>query len=127
MTHNSSTIEHAPEPAFSETSLMTTCGDDIDFALEIAKEYLESASESIELLQSAVESRDAHGIHEVAHCLKGSSRTVGGFALADACQALEISGQQADLSSLVSQHSEVLSSYSLLEAAMQDFCRRRAA
>ena len=67
------------------------------FLEELFSSFLDNTMATIELLRRAAGGKDARGIAEAAHCLKGSSRTVGARSLADICERLEALGVAGSL------------------------------
>jgi HPt (histidine-containing phosphotransfer) domain-containing protein len=67
-------------------------GDD-SFLDEVFANFLENATTTINLLRQAARGGDGRAMVNSAHSLKGSSRTLGAFALADVCERLENLGQ----------------------------------
>ena len=56
---------------------------------EVARLFARTADERVGHLQSAVDARDGTTLRQVAHSLRGSSATLGGYRVAELCGALE--------------------------------------
>jgi HPt (histidine-containing phosphotransfer) domain-containing protein len=75
---------------FDRQHLRTMCDDDLAFEREVVGAFLDSAGDLMARMATALEAKDAAAIKAAAHGLKGSSRSIGGPALGDACSRLEI-------------------------------------
>jgi CheY-like chemotaxis protein len=75
---------------FDASRLIEACADDKDFILEIATEFCRTAKEQLKQMSEAIKLHDNDKLMRTAHTLKGSSRTIGGIALAAICEELEI-------------------------------------
>ena len=81
------------------THLATYTGGDSALNAEVLQLFLDQSVLLLRQLQTALEARDQKAWHAVAHSLKGASRGIGAFALADAAAdaetALTENGQDA--------------------------------
>jgi CheY-like chemotaxis protein len=59
------------------------------FFAELVERYTRSASDTLERLQAAVAAGDTAAVSELAHALKGSSRSVGASEVAAICERIE--------------------------------------
>jgi len=62
---------------------------DPDFVTELIDLYLESGSEQMGLLRTAVDGRNVGEVKRIAHQIKGSSGNIGAEQIADVCQEME--------------------------------------
>ena len=92
--------DHEPShsfPVLDVEHLRTVCGGDLEFEREIIGDFMAQVDPLYGSLAAAVAANDAAGIRFAAHSLKGSSRSLGAVALAEACARLESMGQSGDL------------------------------
>jgi two-component system sensor histidine kinase/response regulator len=82
-------------------SLHRICSGKASLERRVMGEFLRLLPSVMERLQGAVRSGDATQITFESHTLKGSSRTLGATALADACSDLEAAAKQEDLTTAV--------------------------
>lgn len=95
----------APEPAadaaatsdeaspIDPRALMDVFGDDPETFREILLEFIEPSNDIVDEIEQAFAAQDSNAVGAAAHKLKSSSRSVGAFALADACERLEKAGK----------------------------------
>ena len=70
-------------------------GDDAGVMLgEIVQLYLRQSRETLHQMEAAAVVGEADQLRSLAHCLKGSTATVGGARLAAVCQDIELGRQQ---------------------------------
>ena len=67
--------------------------EDTDFLHSVIDQFLEDLPRHTSTIQSAWERQDMEALTQAAHSCKGSSRTIGATALAEACYALETIGR----------------------------------
>lgn len=60
-----------------------------DIVAEIAQTFIAVVEEKLPLMRAALARTDLRTVHEQAHSLKSSARTLGALALGDVCQELE--------------------------------------
>lgn len=70
--------------------------DDPGLMEEFLDAYRQEVLQAKTGIQQAVQDCNWHGIGEIAHSLKSSSRSVGAMALGEICATLEIAGRQSD-------------------------------
>ncbi len=76
---------------FDRDHLLDMCDGDQAFEREVVESFLESAAGLIARMDQAAAAGDGAGLRAAAHGLKGSSLSIGGPDLGDACAALEAS------------------------------------
>jgi HPt (histidine-containing phosphotransfer) domain-containing protein len=74
---------------YDRNRLDDVCNGSEDLRRRILTEYMKTSPVLMSQLTASVAANDLAEIERVAHSLKGSSRTVGAFALADLCEAIE--------------------------------------
>ncbi len=74
---------------FDPTVLKTLVGGDAAVVREFLEDFAATARSLVKRIHVAIEDRDWQEAAHAAHTLKSSARTVGAFALAEACQAIE--------------------------------------
>ena len=84
-----STGEDHALPVFDRNSLLNRFGNDLDFAREILKTYLEYTPANMESLKNSLEIADFQKAFKEAHSIKGNSSNVGCLALAEAAKRME--------------------------------------
>ena len=60
-----------------------------DFALVLIEQFVQEAESQVVILRSAGQGGDAHAMKSAAHCLKGSSLTMGATRLGALCARME--------------------------------------
>src|SRR5258706_3657682 len=60
-----------------------------DFALVLIEQFIQEAESQVESLRNAGQGGDAHALKSAAHCLKGSSLTMGAMRLGALCARME--------------------------------------
>ena len=60
-----------------------------DFALVLIEQFIQEAESQVESLRNAGQGGDAHALKSAAHCLKGSSLTMGATRLGALCARME--------------------------------------
>lgn len=80
--------------------LLESAGDDEELARELRAQFLESADEAWDRVQSAFEAGDVRGVEMAAHSLKGSCWVVGAEALGAALQELESGAKSGSVAAL---------------------------
>ena len=88
--------------------------------------YLESSPELVAALRSAVEKRDASGLHAAAHSLKSTSASLGARYLASLCRELEAKGRSEDVESAAPVLDELMIEFERVTAALGRELRRKA-
>ncbi len=89
--------------------LLVACGNDQDFAAELAGLYLKTAPRLIDGINDALRSGDTAHLVSDAHGLRGISQSIGAVRMAETSEALESagrSGKTTDVLRLVSQLQE---------------------
>ncbi len=84
------------DPVIDFPAVLERVEDDRELLGELARLFLEELPERLSLIADALEARDAKGLHEVAHALKGSAGNLAAMAVFEAAKQLEHSGQTAD-------------------------------
>ena len=87
-------MSHEPEPdaepeVLDLAHLRDVCSDDVDFEREIIGDFMDQIGPMFERLAGAVAAGEPSAIRFAAHAIKGSSRSLGAVALAEACGRLE--------------------------------------
>ena len=72
--------------------LVEVCDGDVPFAHEVLRQFVVSASVTIERLQTAIDDTNLNRLTESAHALRGVCLTVGASDLADSLFAVEKAG-----------------------------------
>jgi two-component system sensor histidine kinase/response regulator len=94
---------HGPPPPASLAAvldvdqLLRVSGDDPDFERQLRDDFLASLPPLLADAQTALEASDGLALRALAHRLKGSSRTLGGDAVGDACEELEKTAERRSL------------------------------
>jgi PAS domain S-box-containing protein len=81
-------------------ALSRVIGDDPDLQRKLLQAFVKPTQKIVGVMVEAMEARDAVSMHEQAHKLKSSARTIGADALADTCQLLETAGRAEDWASI---------------------------
>jgi len=69
--------------------LCRVAGDDPEFERQLREDFIASLPLLLAEAEAAVSASDGVRLRALAHRLKGSSRTIGGSAVGDVCEALE--------------------------------------
>lgn len=69
-----------------------------DLLLELAKLFIETSSDMLAQISTAITNHDAPGLHRAAHNLKGSARIFAAGEAVDQAMRLEVMGADGDLS-----------------------------
>ncbi len=86
---------------------------------EIIDAYLEQGVELLAALERSITEKDATGLREAAHSLKGASYNVGAVPLAEITSILEQKGANADWQGVDESFSELKSCYQESIVAIQ--------
>ena len=89
-------IQQEAPAVFLRERLERNCGNDEEFAREVVDVFLRTTEETIEMLDTAVDTKDWAKVTLAAHSVKGTARTVGAEALGAACWELEQAGRSGD-------------------------------
>ncbi len=76
---------------------------------ELVGIYLDELDARLSTLKDAAERSDSEAIRKAAHLLKGSSSSIGAVGISEACDSLEVSATEGDLSRLNEQVEAILS------------------
>ncbi len=82
-------------------------GDDHEGFESLIREYINSTSQAIAELRTAVTNRNAPDIQRISHSIKGASAQLGGVRLAATCSGLEQQAKANDVSGSDSQMDEL--------------------
>ena len=111
-------------PILDFDSLHRICAGKVTLERRILGEFLRLLPAAIERVQQSVAGGDPAPIRFEAHSLKGSSRTLGATALADACADLEVLAKEGDLNGVDALATRIAAEASrlspVIEAALQD-------
>jgi histidine phosphotransfer protein HptB len=69
-----------------------------DLLLELAKLFIETSSDMLAQISTAIANGDAPGLHRAAHNLKGSARIFAAGEAVEQAMRLEVMGADGDLS-----------------------------
>jgi HPt (histidine-containing phosphotransfer) domain-containing protein len=72
-------------------------------AREIVALFMSFNDEDVRAMQQALASRDMADITHVAHRIRGATRSIGGLALAQVCEAIEAAARRKDWSAIATQ------------------------
>ena len=97
----------AEESPFDSVSMAALCGDDPALIREMLGDFVTVSRHICEELATAIDRRMAEAVRHCAHNLKGSSRTAGARAFADAAYRLESAAETADWAEVVELAGEV--------------------
>ncbi len=100
---------------------------DIEFQKELFQEFLDQTPTLMSQLDEALSAGDATTVGRVAHTLKGSARSIGADAFAEASFTLEQMGKSGDLSDAGSARQALESQWSALQNALNTFIYEEAA
>ena len=106
--------------------LLRVSGDDPDFERQLRDDFLASLPPLVAEAEAALAASDGSGLRALAHRLKGSSRTMGGDAVGDACEALEKAAERRDLAGVPAALRALRSELDRLEAALRERGRKAA-
>ena len=99
--------------------LTAVAGNDAAFERMLRGEFLGSLPPLLEQAQIALAGKDTAALKAIAHRLKGSTRTMGGDAVGDACEALEEAAGRSDFDAASAALRTVCSEVDLLEDALR--------
>jgi two-component system, sensor histidine kinase and response regulator len=77
--------------------LRRVAGDDVEFERQLRDDFVASLPLLLAEAEAALSSSDGARLRALAHRVKGSSRTIGGSAVGDACEALEKAAERGGL------------------------------
>ncbi|MBL8086856.1 MAG: Hpt domain-containing protein [Chthonomonas sp.] len=78
------------------TRLLEVADGDTEFVTQVLTEYAHTVPELLTELQTAIDHEDLLGVQSRAHDLKGTSQTVGAYALAEGARAVEMAARDED-------------------------------
>ena len=85
-------VTHAKKlktPVFDSNYLTIECGLDPLIVNSILADFLSSTTELVEQIVHAAKAKNAAGLQQACHALKGAAKSIGAMQLAEACDALE--------------------------------------
>jgi DNA-binding response OmpR family regulator len=88
------------EPSIDLDVLAQIVGAEPEKIYRFGQMFLETAEDTIGQMQVAYLAEDTQTISALGHKLKSSARTVGANSFAEICEALELSGQQNNLTEI---------------------------
>jgi signal transduction histidine kinase/DNA-binding response OmpR family regulator/uncharacterized membrane protein affecting hemolysin expression len=88
-------------------ALTSLVGDDPQAIQEILAEFVTSAWETVNGIETAFKQKSAKEVGALSHDLKSSSRAIGAYALSELCAALERAGKRDDWTT-IARHAPVL-------------------
>ncbi|MFQ3611288.1 MAG: ATP-binding protein, partial [Fimbriimonadales bacterium] len=100
---------------------------DVEFQKELFQEFLEQTPSLITELTQSLASGDANTVGRVAHTLKGSARSIGADAFAEACFVLEQMGKSGDLNGGEDALRQIQTQWTTLQDALNAFVQEEAA
>jgi HPt (histidine-containing phosphotransfer) domain-containing protein len=117
----------APRPAvLDEEQLSRVAGDDAAFERQLRDDFIASLPPLLAEAESALGASDGTRLRALAHRLKGSSLTLGGNAVGEACEALEKAAERSGLEGSAVALQKLRSELARLEDALQGRDRKAA-
>jgi len=106
--------------------LIGLCGDDAEFARELAATFLDSAPGTLAGIAGAVIGGDAGRLTAEAHGLKGACLTLGADELAEACRELEDLGRRGEARAAAGALRRAERAWRRARATLESFTEARA-
>ena len=114
-------------PVLDVEQLVRVAGDDPDFERQLRDDFLAGLRPLLAEAETALASGDGAALRGLAHRLKGSSRTLGGAAVGEACDVLEKAAERQGLEGAPAALWALRSELARLEGALRARGLRRAA
>ena len=92
---------------FDRAALTATVGDDLEMQADILADYLPSAADLVQRIQTAVSQDDIVEATSMAHRLKSSSRSVGALALGERSAHIEQAGRSGNRDALMAEAADL--------------------
>jgi CheY-like chemotaxis protein len=121
------TTNEALPPVLDTAYFTDVTGNDVEFQNELIGEYLRETPETLSRIRGAIQSGDAARTQLEVHAVKGSTRSLGGVAMGNACARLEDLAHAGDLAEAVLVFEQILAEYERLSGALESHLRERAA
>jgi len=104
---------------FAELEGLADPGDHAWIQGVVAK-FLDDAEGRIGRMRAALELRDAHGLRDLAHALKGSAGNIGAESMAEICRELQATAEMAETEKAVPLVSELAVIFDELKKLLRD-------
>jgi two-component system, sensor histidine kinase and response regulator len=108
-----------PAPVLDIEQLRRVAGDDPDFERQLRDDFVASLPLLVAEAEAALTASDGVRLRALAHRLKGSSRTIGGSAVGDACEELERAAERRGLEGAPAALRQLRSELARLTGALQ--------
>jgi HPt (histidine-containing phosphotransfer) domain-containing protein len=108
-------------PVMDNDSFWGRVGEDSALASELIELFLAEGPERFEAVRAAVHGKDADGLRQAAHALKGSVANFSAAPAADAAAALEQMGKSGNLQGADEAFVTLDRQFELLRAALAKF------
>jgi len=109
----------SPGAVFDVVPILAKFGDDMDFFCELAEIYMKDTPERIEALGHSLKNKDAKGIEDLAHKLKGTSGNFGIDGLYSLFSELQELGKESKLDEASRVLSEAAALYEQVELSLK--------
>jgi signal transduction histidine kinase/HPt (histidine-containing phosphotransfer) domain-containing protein/ActR/RegA family two-component response regulator len=105
---------------FDEASLLERLSGDRTLAQNVARTFLADIPHRLEALREHLDARDAKGVADQAHTIKGAAAAVGCASLSRLALALEKAGKASDLESARPSFENLRDEFERLKKTMED-------
>ena len=105
---------------FDEASLLERLSGDRTLAQNVARTFLSDIPHRLQALREHLDARDAKGVANQAHTIKGAAAAVGCASLSRLALALEKAGKASDLESARPSFEKLRDEFERLKKAMED-------
>ncbi len=106
-------------PVLNLQQLLMVTGSDVAFERNLREDFLQGIPQLLADADAALAAGDGPRLRALAHRLKGSSRTIGGDAVGDACEALENTAEHHGLDGALAALRILRSEMARLEGALR--------
>lgn len=121
-----SEIRHPQSEIIDDAYLYEVTGGDEGFRQQILQEFLQSSSGLLAQANGCLQSGDWSNFIRAVHTLKGSARTIGANAFADAVAALEKAGRENRVDEIPALMGNLWEQWELLEQMVNSMLKKAA-
>ncbi len=113
----------APQAAFELAAALKRVDGDAELLKELAELFLGECPQRMAEIRQAIDQRNASGLHQSAHALRGSVATFGARSAVEAAHRLETAGRDHDWSRVESDWAALEGAIGGLESVFVEFTR----
>jgi two-component system sensor histidine kinase/response regulator len=113
-------------PVLDVEEMRERLGDDDELVADIIRLYLDDYPVRVAVIAAAIQARDATGLREAAHALKGSASALSARRVVDAARALEAIGEAGDLGLAERRFAALVSEAEQLAVVLRELQREKS-